>query len=151
MGGLYLGFSISIQDLNFSLVAKFSINPNLHGHRPFYLLVLFGLNFVSWTFIIFFQTFLEVKADINRVILTSCSTHLVLQKLPLGGSKDGFFSFFQRSCKLGLSQLNPFENSLSPLPRSVLQAEKDELCLDFLVRLYWVWNGFFGVFNISLG
>jgi hypothetical protein len=29
----------------------------------------------------------------------------VLQKLPLDGAKDGHFSFFQRSCKIGLSKI----------------------------------------------
>ena len=49
---------------------------NVVEARPwaFYLLVLFGLDFVSCIFIKNFQTFLEVKADINRVNLTSCLT-----------------------------------------------------------------------------
>ena len=40
---------------------------NLH-HGPFYLLVLFGLAFVNRIFTKTFQTFLEVKVDINQVI-----------------------------------------------------------------------------------
>ena len=39
-----------------------------------------------------FQTSLEVKIEINRVILTPCPSHWVLQKLPLGRSKDEHFS-----------------------------------------------------------
>ena len=46
---------------------------------------------------------MEVKAEINWVILTSYSTYKVLQKLLLGGAKDGHFSFSQRSCKIGLT------------------------------------------------
>ena len=67
----------------------------------FYLLVPFGLDFANWIFTKNFQTLLEMKADINRAILTSCSTY-VLKKLPLGGANDRHFSFSQRSCKIGL-------------------------------------------------
>ena len=56
-------------------VLNSKLNPTLYGHGPFYLLVLFGLDFVSWIFIKTFQIFLEVNADINRVILTSWSTY----------------------------------------------------------------------------
>ena len=38
-------------------------------------LVFFGLEFANCIIIKTFQTLLEVKADINRVILTSCSTY----------------------------------------------------------------------------
>ena len=50
--------------------------------------------------LIFYQNFLEVKIGINRVILIA---YWVFLKLPLGGAKDEHFSFFQRSCQLGLS------------------------------------------------
>ena len=41
-------------------------------------LVILGLDFVSWICIKNFQTFLEVKIDINRVNLTPCQAHWVL-------------------------------------------------------------------------
>ena len=37
----------------------------MHGHGPFYLLVLLGLDFANGIFIKTFQTLLEVKADIH--------------------------------------------------------------------------------------
>ena len=70
-------------------------------------LVLFGLDFFSWIFVKTFQTFLEVKADINQVICTFCSTFYVMQKFPHCGAKDGHFSFFLCSCKLCLIKPNP--------------------------------------------
>ena len=71
------------------------LNPNWHEGGHFYLLVLFGSDFVSWILIKNFQIFLEVKIDINRVNLTPFWAHLVLQKMPLGGTKDEHFSFLQ--------------------------------------------------------
>ena len=41
------------------------VNPNWHEGWYFYLLVIFGSNFASWIFIKNFQTFLEVKIEIN--------------------------------------------------------------------------------------
>ena len=41
-------------------------------------LMIFGLDFVSWIFIKNFQTFLEVKIDINWDNLTPCQAHLAL-------------------------------------------------------------------------
>ena len=55
-----------------------TFNPIWHGRGFFYPLVLFGSDFVSWIFFKNFQTFLEVKIDINRVILTPCPAHWVL-------------------------------------------------------------------------
>ena len=77
------------------------IDPILNGHGPFYLLVLFRLGLVSWIFIKLFQTFFEVKADINRVILTSCSFNSDKCCLALGGAKDSHFYYFERSCQKG--------------------------------------------------
>ena len=60
------------------LVVFCTVNPILHGHGPFYLLVLLRLDFVSWIFIKNFQTCLEVKIHINQVNLTPCIAHWVL-------------------------------------------------------------------------
>ena len=60
----------------------------------FYLLVLFGSDFVNWIFVKKFQTFLEVKIDINWVNLTLCQAHWVLLKISLGGARDEYFSCF---------------------------------------------------------
>ena len=49
-----------------------------------------------------FQTFLKVKFDINRVNLTPCQAHWVLQKVLPGGPKDEHFSCSLSSCQLGL-------------------------------------------------
>ena len=70
-----------------------SVTPylTLLSHGPFYLLTIFWIEFVSWNFIKNSKTFLEVKADINQVVLTSCSSYEVLQKLPLGAAKDEHF------------------------------------------------------------
>ena len=46
--------------------------------RYFYLLVLFGSDFVSWVFIKNFQTFLEVKINIYWVNLTPCQAYCFL-------------------------------------------------------------------------
>ena len=45
------------------------------GYTP---LIVFGLDFVSWIFIKNFQTFLEVKIEINQDNLTPCQAHWVL-------------------------------------------------------------------------
>jgi hypothetical protein len=37
------------------------------------------------------SNFLEVKIDINLIILTLCHAHRVLQKMPLGGAKSCHF------------------------------------------------------------
>ena len=50
----------------------------------------FWIGFCQLIFIKNFQTFLEVKIDINRV------------NLLLGGAKDEHFSCFLSSCQLGL-------------------------------------------------
>ena len=41
-------------------------------------LMIFELDFVSWSFIKKFQTLLEVKIEINRDNLTPCQAHWVL-------------------------------------------------------------------------
>ena len=68
-------------------------------------LVILGLDFVSWICIKNFQTFLEVKIEINGVILTPCPAHWVLQKLPLGSSKVEHFSCFVIPCQTGLRRV----------------------------------------------
>ena len=55
----------------------YGFNPIWHGRGYFYPLVLFGSDFVRWIFFKNFQTFLELKIDINRVILTPCPAHWV--------------------------------------------------------------------------
>ena len=55
-----------------------ALSPNWHEGWYFYLLVLFGSDFVCWIFIKNFQTLLEVKIDINRVNLKPCQAHWVL-------------------------------------------------------------------------
>ena len=69
----------------------------------FHPLVLFGADFVSWFFIANFQTFLDVKIDINRVNLTPCQAQWVWYNLLLGGAKDKHFSSCLSSCQLGLN------------------------------------------------
>ena len=59
---------------------KISFNINWYEGWYFYLLVLFGSEFVSWIFIKKLQTFLEVKIEINRDNLTPCQAHWALQK-----------------------------------------------------------------------
>ena len=51
-----------------------------------------------------FQTFLEVKIDINGVNLTPCQAHWVLLKVLLRGAKDKHFFCFLSSCQSGLMQ-----------------------------------------------
>ena len=53
-------------------------NPNRHEAGRIYPLIIFALDFVSWIFIKYFQTFLEVKIQINRDNLTPCQAHWVL-------------------------------------------------------------------------
>ena len=79
------------------------VNPNWH-EGWYYFHLIFGSDFISWFFIKTFQTFWEVKIDINQVTLTSCPVYWVFWKLPLGAAKDGHFSFIQRSCQLGLKK-----------------------------------------------
>ena len=55
---------------------------NSYWHEGWYFYVLFGSDFVSWIFINTFQTFLEVKIDINRVNLTPCQAQWVLWNAP---------------------------------------------------------------------
>ena len=64
-------------------------------------LVILGLDFVSWIYIKNFQTFLEVKIDINWVNLTPCQAPWVLWNLLLGGAKDEHFFCSLSSCQLG--------------------------------------------------
>ena len=52
--------------------------PNWHKGWYFYLLVIFGSDFLSWIFIKSFQTFLEVKIDINWVNLAPSQAYWVL-------------------------------------------------------------------------
>ena len=94
-------------DLQWHLESIHPVNPTLHSHGPFYLLVLFGLDFVSWIFIKTFQTFLDVKADINRFILTSCSTNISLCIIYLGKG----LSCSENSCGIGkcISTIDGFE------------------------------------------
>ena len=54
------------------------INPNRHETGRIYLLIIFELDFVSWIFIKNFQTFLEVKIEINRDNLTPFQANWVL-------------------------------------------------------------------------
>jgi hypothetical protein len=53
---------------------------NLIGMRQggFTSIIILGLDFVSWLFIKNFETFLEVKIEINRDNLTPCQAHWVL-------------------------------------------------------------------------
>ena len=51
------------------------VNPVKHGTGHFPPWVFVKSHFVSWIFFKTFQTLLEVKIEINRVILTPCPTH----------------------------------------------------------------------------
>ena len=51
------------------------LNPVWHGTGHFYPFVFVRSNFVSWIFFKSFQTLLEVKIEINRIILTPCPAH----------------------------------------------------------------------------
>ena len=91
-------------------------------------------DFFRWIFIKTFQTFLEVKIDINQVNLTSCQAHWASWKMALGGSKDEHFSCFHSSCQLGLNSLRRFRRqyairNLSLLKRthSILDLSKLDL------------------------
>ena len=79
-------------------------NSNLNGMRQdiFYPVELVRSDLVSWFFFKNFQTFSEVKIDINWVILIPCPAHWVLSKLPLGASKDEHFSCFPIPCQTRL-------------------------------------------------
>ena len=94
-------------DLNFYLIIFYNLRLNLVRHRTghFYLNVFVRSDFVSWFFFKNFQTFLEVKIEINRVILTPCPANWVLQKLPLCTSKVEHFSCFVIPCQTRLSCL----------------------------------------------
>ena len=81
------------------------INPNWHEQGTFTPLVILGLYLVCWISIKNFQSFLEVKIDINWVNLTPCQAHWVLQNLLLGFPKDERFSYFHSSCQLELTPL----------------------------------------------
>ena len=52
-----------------------NFNPVKHGTGHFPPWVFVKSHFVSWFFFKTFQTLLEVKIEINRVILTPCPTH----------------------------------------------------------------------------
>ena len=60
--------------------SKYFCSLTLIGMRQsgFTPLIIFGLDFVSWIFIKNFQTFLEVKIEINQDNLTPCQAHWVL-------------------------------------------------------------------------
>ena len=93
-----LTFSVEKAKIKLQWVSK--IGLTLIGMRGwyFYLLVLFWSDFVSWIFIKNFQTFLEVKIDINLVNLTPSQAYCILSIMPLGGTKDEHFSCFHSSC-----------------------------------------------------
>ena len=83
---------------------EYRINPNWHEGKYFYLLAIFGSDFVRLFFIKNFETFLEVKIYINWVNLTPCKAHSVLEKMPLDGTKEEHFSCVHSSCQLGLTE-----------------------------------------------
>ena len=76
-------------------MSKYRLNPNWHEGGHFPPPVLFGSELFSWIFIKNFQTCLEVKIDIKLIES--------YKKMPLSGSKDEHFSYFHRSCQLGLN------------------------------------------------
>ena len=73
-------------------------NPNWHAAGRIYP----PYNFLIGFYQLNFQTFLEVKIEINRNNLTPCQAHWVLQNLLLCVAKDEHFSYFHSSCQLGL-------------------------------------------------
>ena len=81
-----------------SITAIHSINLNWHERGYFYLVVLFGLDFVCWIFTKSLQTFLEVKID-------TLPSSLIIFQNHLCGAKDEHFSCFHSSCQLGLKDL----------------------------------------------
>ena len=86
----------------FCTLFRVYLNPVWHGTGHFYPVEFVRSNFVSWFFFKISQTFLEVKIEINWIILTPWPAHWVLQKLPLGSSKDEHFSCFVTPCQKGL-------------------------------------------------
>ena len=78
-------------------------NPNWHETWLTYLPYNFRIGFVSWFYIKNFQTFLEVKIEINLDDLKPCQVQWVLKNLLLGCPKDEHFSYFHSSCQLGLT------------------------------------------------
>ena len=89
------------------------INPVWHETGDFPPVEFVRSDFVSWFFFKNFQTFLEVKIEINLVIFIPCPAHWVLQKLPLR-VKVEHFSCFVISCQTGLTVFwnRPVHNSL---------------------------------------
>ena len=59
-------------------ILTFLVNPIWHGRGYFYPHVIFGSDFISWFFFKKFQTFLKVKIETNRVILTPYPAHWIL-------------------------------------------------------------------------
>ena len=92
----------------FSELMPVRVNTNWHETGRFYLLVLFGSDFVSWFFFKKLQFFFEGETDINQLNLTPCCAHLVLHTIPLYGDKDEHFSCFHSSCQWGLRMVMIF-------------------------------------------
>ena len=95
--------------------------PNWHeaGHFP---PCPFWIRFLAAYFYQNFQSFFEVKIDINRINLTPCQ---VLWKMPLGGSKDKYFLCFHSSCQLGLNWILFSQYQISQ--KYIVQIQKNEL------------------------
>ena len=88
---------------NQTMIKCVCLNPNWHEARQIYPLKIFELDLVGWIFIKNFQTFSEVKIEINWDNLTPCQAHLVLLiHLLLGGPKDEHLSYSYSSYQLGL-------------------------------------------------
>ena len=82
-------------------IGKPFFNPNWHEGDTF-----LSLSFLDQILTAEFlsKILTELKKDINRINLIPCWAHLVLQKMPIDGSKDVHFSCFHSSCQWGLSQ-----------------------------------------------
>ena len=78
------------------------INPVWHGTGHFYLYFFVRSDFVSCIFFKNFQTLLEVKIEIHRVILTPCPAHFKSYKsCPLVALKMSIFLAFRSHARQG--------------------------------------------------
>ena len=110
-----------------------SINPILHGHGPFYLLVIFGLDFVSRIFIKTFQNFFGGESWHQLSYFDTLFNLLRLTKVAPWWRQRWAFSFFQSSCKIGLKLFSFYGPSFSNSVKMVLKLRK----VKYLVLIRW--------------
>ena len=118
------------KNIQLDKVSRTLLNPKWHEGWNLFSPCHFWIRFCRLNFCQKVPNFLEVKIDINQVILTPCPVYRVFQKLPLGADKDEHFSFFQSSCQLKL-----------PLFRKCNSCFKSpNLQNKYSKKLSWAWN-----------